>query len=220
MRFIHIADLHLGQVEERWEEFYNVIRICEEEKTELLLIAGDLFDDLPDMQSLKKIDIAFARIPKTKVVMIAGNHDYLKRTSHYFDLVFPENVTFIVSANGDSVYFQELNTEVYGLSYEAPVISDARYDKVKPQNANRINILLGHGDIRCEDDSVPIHQNAIEDAGFDYVALGHLHTRMEISNRIAYTGNKGYIRGEIVKEIGKASIPCWVYIPYKSVGEN
>lgn len=220
MRFIHVADLHLGEAEERWNYFYEVMKVCEEEKTELLLIAGDLFDALPDMAGLKKIDNAFAKIPKTKVVMIAGNHDYLKRTSQYFDLVFPENVSFLVSANGDSVWLSDLNTEVYGLSYEAPEISDARYDKLKPQHPERINVLLGHGDIRCEDTSIPIHREAVDALGYDYVALGHLHTRIEISNRIAYTGNKGYIRGEIAKEQGKNSIPCWVYVPYKGVKED
>ena len=220
MRFIHIADLHLGEAEERWNCFNEVIQICEDEKTELLLIAGDLFDALPDMASLKKIDTAFAKIPKTRVVMIAGNHDYLKRTSHYFDLVFPENVSFLVSANGDSVFMSVLNTEVYGLSYETPEIADARYDKIKPQHPERINILLGHGDIRCEDAAIPIHREVVEALGYDYVALGHLHTRIEISNRIAYTGDMGYIRGEIAKEAGKNSIPCWVYVPYKSAKEN
>ena len=214
MRFIHMADVHLGETEEKWNEFYEIMRLCEDEKVDLLLIAGDLFDDQPDMPSLKKVDVAFGKLTKTKVVMIAGNHDYLKRTSHYFDLVFPENVTFLVNANGDSVFYPELNTEVFGLSYETPEIEDPRYDKLKIHEESRINILLAHGNIRGEDSSIPIHQEAVEATGFDYAALGHLHTRIEISNRIAYTGDKGYIRGEIVKEAGKASIPCWVYVPY------
>lgn len=220
MRFIHMADVHLGESLEKWDGFYEVMKICEEEKMDLLLIAGDLFDDQPDMPSLKKIDVAFSKLGKTKVVMIAGNHDCLKRTSNYFDLVFPENVTFLVNANGDSVFFPELNTEVFGLSYEMAEIADARYDKLKIGDEGRINILLAHGNIRGEDASIPIHQEAIETAGFDYAALGHLHTRIEISNRIAYTGNKGYVRGEIVKEPGKLSIPCWVYVPYENSKED
>lgn len=220
MRFIHMADVHLGEAPEKWDEFYEVMNLCEEEKTDLLLIAGDLFDNLPDMESLKKVDVAFGKLSKTRVVMIAGNHDYLKRTSHYFDLVFPENVTFLVNANGDSVFFSDMNVEVFGLSYEMPEIEDARYDKLKINDGGRINILLAHGNIRGEDKSIPIHQEAVEKTGFDYAALGHLHTRIEVSNRIAYTGNKGYIRGEIAKEAGKPSIPCWVYVPYKNAKED
>ena len=219
MRFIHIADIHLGESPERWDVFNEVIKICEEEKTELLLIAGDLFDNQPDMAGLHKVDKAFARLINTKIVMIAGNHDCLRRTSPYFDLVFPENVTFLVNANGESVVIPELNAEVFGLSYETAEIEEARYDKLRINNPERINIMLGHGNIRSGDTSIPIHQEAMEAAGFDYVALGHLHTRIEVSNRIAYTGKEGYIRGEIAKEPNKASIPCWVYVPYKNEKE-
>lgn len=215
MRFIHIADVHLGEQQKRWEAFYEVIRLCEAEQTDLLLIAGDLFDDQPDMAGLKRVDAAFGALTQTKVVMIAGNHDYLKRTSSYFDLVFPENVTFLVNANGDSVFFPELNTEVFGLSYEDAEIKEARYDKLGIYSRDRINILLAHGNIRGEDESIPIHREAIEATGFDYAALGHLHSRIEISNRIAYTGNEGYIRGEILKQAGGSSIPCWIYFPYE-----
>ncbi len=215
MRFIHIADIHLGESPAKWDMFDEVIRVCEEEKTDLLLIAGDLFDDQPNLADLRKVDAAFAGLTKTKVVMIAGNHDYLKRTSPYFDLVFPENVRFLVNANGDSVVIPEMNTEVYGLSYEMPEIADGRYDKLRINDRNRINILLAHGDIRREDNSIPIRRDAIETEGYDYAALGHLHTRIEISNRIAYTGDKGYIRGEIVKDKDKTSIPCWVYVPFE-----
>lgn len=55
MRFIHIADVHLGaqpdagplyskgRAQEIWDTFESVIRVCEAERTDLLLIAGDLF---------------------------------------------------------------------------------------------------------------------------------------------------------------------------------
>lgn len=54
MRFIHIADLHLGsspeaeflwgknRAEEIWDSFAAVIDACNEKEIDLLLIAGDL----------------------------------------------------------------------------------------------------------------------------------------------------------------------------------
>ena len=59
MRFIHIADVHLGMQpdagfpwsEERgeaiWESFRRIIRLAGREKTDFLLIAGDLFQRQP-----------------------------------------------------------------------------------------------------------------------------------------------------------------------------
>ena len=59
MRFIHIADVHLGaepeagtayskrRPDELWETFSEVVSLCEQEQTDLLLIAGDLFHRQP-----------------------------------------------------------------------------------------------------------------------------------------------------------------------------
>ena len=64
MRFIHIADLHLGsspeaeflwgknRAEEIWDSFAAVIDACNEKEIDLLLIAGDLLIDLPSGQIL------------------------------------------------------------------------------------------------------------------------------------------------------------------------
>ena len=59
MKFIHIADVHLGAVpdkgypwskkreEEIWRTFRSLVRRAEEEQVDLLLIAGDLFHRQP-----------------------------------------------------------------------------------------------------------------------------------------------------------------------------
>lgn len=89
MRFIHIADVHLGarpdagplysegRPRELWETFEHVLEVCEEEQTDLLLIAGDLFHRQPLVRELKEADYLFSELTHTKVVLIAGNHDYI-----------------------------------------------------------------------------------------------------------------------------------------------
>ena len=71
MRFIHIADVHLGaepdageaysrqRPRELWDTLEHVINICEKEQTDLLLIAGDLFHRQPLMRELKELDYLF-----------------------------------------------------------------------------------------------------------------------------------------------------------------
>lgn len=222
VQFIHLADVHLGaepesgtplgevRGKEIWEAFSDVIELCEAEQIELLLIAGDLFHGQPLLREVKEVDYLFRRLTKTRVVMIAGNHDCLLPGSHYYDVTFPENVTFLMDTQEDSVYLSELNTHIFGLSYEKKQISDARYDKLRIRDSSRINILLAHGNIHGSDKSIPLHRRAIEEAGFDYAALGHLHTQGYITDRIAYTGSfeplerketgaRGYIRGTLSK---------------------
>jgi len=229
MKFIHMGDVHLGaepesgtylgpiRKKEIWEAFRDAIGICEKEDVDLLLIPGDLFHGQPLLREVKEVSYLFGSLSKTKVVLIAGNHDCLLDTSHYYDVVFPENVTFLMDAKEDSVYFPEWNTEVFGLSYEKKQISEPRYDRLQVSDENRINILLAHGNIMGGDKSIPIKKSAIEEAGFDYAALGHLHTRIEISDRISYSGGfepfdkkeigqKGYIAGEITKQGGVSEV--------------
>lgn len=237
MRFLHAADVHLGAEPESgsplgairrreiWDAFRDIIEICEQQKIDLLLLPGDLFHGQPLLREVKEVDALFRSLTHTKVVLCAGNHDCLLSSSHYYDVSFPEHVAFLTDAYADSVYFPELNTEVFGLSYETKQISEARYDSFRINHPSRINILIAHGNLMCNDKSIPIHREAIEAAGFDYAALGHVHTRFEISTRIAYSGNleplnkgdtdpKGYILGEIKKEDSAESKISWNFVPH------
>ena len=83
MRFIHIADVHLGaepeaagysqnRGRELWASFENIVRICEAEKSDLLLIAGDLFHRQPLVRELKEVNYLFSELTHTKVVLMAG----------------------------------------------------------------------------------------------------------------------------------------------------
>ena len=84
MKFIHTADVHLGvkpdagraytknRPEEIWKSFEKLIRLCEREKTDLLVIAGDLFHRQPLLREMKEVNALFARLTHTKVVLVAG----------------------------------------------------------------------------------------------------------------------------------------------------
>lgn len=237
MRFIHMADVHLGaepesgtplgpiRKQEIWDAFRDVLALCEREQIELLLIPGDLFHGQPLLRDVKEVDYLFRKLTNTQVVMIAGNHDCLLPTSHYYDVTFPEHVTFLMDTRADSVYLPALNTEVFGLSYETKQIPEARYDSIRIRDKRRINILIAHGNIHGNDKSIPIHKEAIQAAGFDYAALGHIHTRIDTGEKIAYsggfepferkeTGPKGYICGEIIKTGEAPAMLRWEFVPH------
>ena len=237
MKFLHAGDIHLGaqpeggtlpgidRQKEIWDAFRDMIELCNKEKIDLLLLPGDVFHGQPLLREVKDLDYLFSTLTHTQVVLCAGNHDCLFPTSHYYDVTFPEYVTFLMDTQADSVYLPELNVEVFGLSYDTRQISEARYDALCAVNPGHINILLAHGNILCNDKSIPLHRNVLENAGFDYVALGHIHNRIEVSSRIAYsgsleplnrgeTGAKGFILGEIYKEGNAPSQIKWRFVPH------
>ena len=104
MKFIHIADVHLGAKPDKdkpwgkereghsWLAFTEVITKAKEEQVQLLLIAGDLFHRQPLIRELKDVSYQFSRIPQTQVVLIAGNRDYLGENSCYRTFSWGENV--------------------------------------------------------------------------------------------------------------------------------
>lgn len=180
--------------------------MCEKEKTDLLLLAGDLFHRQPLLRELKEIDYLFSGLSVTKVVLIAGNHDFIKPSSYYRTFQWSENVYPLFGESLDAVELEELGVCVYGLSYHQREITERLYDYAFPQRRQPIEILLAHGG---DDKHIPINRNKLVDLNYDYIALGHIHKPAEIvKNRIFYAGaleptdkndigKHGFIRGEI-----------------------
>ena len=179
MRFIHIADVHLGMQpdagfpwsEERgesiWESFRRIIRLVGREKPDFLLIAGDLFQRQPLLRELKEINDLFASIPETIVVLIAGNHDYVKRESFYRGFDWADNVVMLLSPEPECVEVPEKKTAVYGCSYDKKEILENRLDGVRPEGKMKYHLLLAHGgDAR----HMPWNPGRMAQAGFDYIA--------------------------------------------------
>lgn len=217
MKFIHIADVHLGMTpdremnwgEQRKKEIFDtlnrVISSCNEEKVDLLLIAGDLFHCQPLLRDLKEINYSFSKLVNTQVVMIAGNHDYIGIRSYYKDFAWAPQVHFILEDRITKIELEELHTEVYGFSYhqrniEEAVLKDASFD-----SNDKLHILLAH----CgEEKNVPINKKELLGKNFDYVALGHIHKPEIFGERAAFCGSlepldktelgeHGYIYGEL-----------------------
>ena len=220
MKFIHIADIHLGakpdsdypwgnsRSKEIMQSFEDLIDICKKENVKLLLIAGDLFHRQPLLRELKELNYQFGKIKDTKIVLIAGNHDYVGAKSHYIDFKWAQNVTMLNSEQMGKVVFPELQTEVYGFSYHRRNIPEALLQSVAPDHNEYMHILLGHGG---DEKHVPIDTKQIGQLPFDYIALGHIHKPTIINEHCAFSGSfepldktevgpRGYIMGELTKD--------------------
>lgn len=225
MRFIHTGDIHLGAAPDSlmpWSQdrrteirdsFFRLLDEAARDKTDLLLIAGDLFHRQPLKKELREVNYWFGRMPETQIVIIAGNHDYLGDKSSYKDFEWAPNVSFFRKNHLSYIYLKKLNTIIYGMSYDREQIQNPVYDSVRvmrkfadgtPVPEDTIHILLAHGGDSLH---IPIDKTRIRHAGFDYVALGHLHKPwLDEESPMAYCGalepidrndegEHGYIRG-------------------------
>lgn len=244
MRFMHMADVHLGAApdsqmswsearkKEIWETFRDSIEDAKREQADLLLIAGDLFHRQPLAEELREVNYLFSTLTNTRVVLMAGNHDYLQPASAYLNFTWSKNVVCLFSRECECVRFPEIDTEVYGFSYYRQEITEPLYEGIRPvkERDKGCRILLAHGgDAR----HIPLNKQSLQRSGFDYIALGHIHKpQIILKEQAAYAGAlepidcndvgpHGYILGEYTKGrirlrfIKKArreyiSLPLWV----------
>lgn len=218
MRFMHIADVHLGAApdhgfmwardrgREIWESFRRCIEDANTKKVDLLLIAGDLFHRPPEVQELKEVNYLFSTLGRTVVVLMAGNHDYLSRNCAYLSFPWNENVICMFSPRCERVRLPELKTEIYGFSYYQQEITEPMYDGLTAEPGDYFKILLAHGG---DAQHIPISKERMQNAGFDYIALGHIHKPQSLIPGLAeYSGAlepidsndpgpHGYLIGEV-----------------------
>lgn len=91
MKFIHLADLHLGKrvnefsmLEDQKYVLKQVLDLIDEEQAEGLLIAGDIYDkQIPSIEAVRLFDDFLTRLAErhVPVYLIGGNHDSIERVS-------------------------------------------------------------------------------------------------------------------------------------------
>lgn len=227
IKFIHTGDVHIGMEFKRAsfgsefakkrrneikETFYKIIGRAGDNKVDFLLISGDLFEeDYITIGDLKEINNQFSKIIDTKVILIAGNHDPIVGSKSNYKLIEWASNVYIMNTEIDKISFDEINVDVYGLSWNKKEIKDKLFNDIKIENRDKINILLAHGDIYQQSNYLPIDKYDLMDKGFDYVALGHIHRHDFIEANIAYCGSPepldfsengkhGIIEGSITKD--------------------
>ena len=132
-------------------------------------------------------------------MLIAGNHDYVKRESFYRGFDWADNVVMLLSPEPECVEVPEKKTAVYGCSYDKKEILENRLDGVRPEGKMKYHLLLAHGgDAR----HMPWNPGRMAQAGFDYIACGHIHKPgILIPDKMAYAGAL-----EPTDEIGRAHV--------------
>ena len=201
--FIHTGDLHIGRQfhfsrmsdvygrnrrMDLWENFERILNTAEKNHIDLLLISGDLFDsDETDLMEIERVAERFKRLTSTHVVICAGNHDYYSSLSTYGLMEWPDNVTLFKTGKLESVYFPDLNTEIYGLSWTKRTYTNMPFIPEFDVNPQHTNILMLHGDAcGTMTDAMPIPVEKLDQ--FDYIALGHLHNHFYLNEKTAYCG--------------------------------
>lgn len=190
VKILHCADIHFDtpfkefrnkltdkSKEEIKEVFSNIIKICNEENIDIMLLAGDIFDNYTlDKSTLIFIQEELKRLKRTKVFISPGNHDPYNFKSFYKLVDWPENV-HVFKSSLEKVFIKELKTNIYGAAFEDNYVGQSMLKNIEVDK-NFINIAVIHGELSNQgttNEYNPITIKDIEESKLDYIALGHRH---------------------------------------------
>ncbi len=211
MRFIHAADLHLDsplsglreRAGERAEDIAgasrraldNLVGRAVEDRVDLVVVSGDVFDgDWADYNSGLFLVGRLERLNRAgiPVVLIRGNHDAANQMSRR--LTWPGNVRELSSRAPETVVFDSLNVAVHGQSFPARAVTENLALGYPDPRAGLFNIGMLHtsADGRPGHDAyAPCELRDLVLKGYDYWALGHVHTREVLATdpHVVFPGN-------------------------------
>ena len=204
--------------EELLEVFSKIISIAKENRIDILLLTGDIFDNLTvNKKTLAFIKNEIERIANIKVFISPGNHDPYNEKSFYKMINWPSNV-YIFKGKLENVILEDLKVVVWGAAFNEYYVKESLLKDIKV-NENYINIMCIHGELSTVEggnEYNPITIKDIENSKLDYIAIGHRHNFSGIqkvgSTSYAYAGcpqgrgfdevlDKGVIIGEVSKGI-------------------
>lgn len=231
LKIIHAADLHLDSAfgalsaekarERRREGRFLVERLAEltrREGADALLLSGDLFDGREVYpETLEILRESFAALDAS-VFIAPGNHDPYRGGGAYDRVKWSDNVHIFKSETMEAVEWKEKNAVIYGAAFTAGERNDRPLAGFCAPKDDRLHVMVLHGDV-CGGESAygAIHRDEIAASGLDYLALGHIHQRMDDRKAgqtcWAYPGcpeGRGFDelgeKGVLVGEIEKGSV--------------
>jgi len=193
----------------------QILTIIDAEQPEAVLIAGDVYDkSVPSAEAVELLDDFLFRLAsrKLQVFISSGNHDSPERLCFGGRLMTDSGIHLSPVYDGQIAPIQVENVNIYMLPFLKPAhvrrfFPDAGIESYTDAvrvaigqmkiDIDSCNVLLAHqfvtGAATCDSEEISVggsdNVDAAVFAGFDYVALGHIHGPQNIvPDKIRYCG--------------------------------
>ena len=232
----------VSMIEDQEYILHQILRIIKDEKVDAVLLCGDIYDkSIPSAEAVTLFDDFLNRLARlqVRVFAISGNHDSPERLAFGNRLMEGAGI-YISPVYDGSISPLQLSDEHGTVNFWLlPFIKPAHVKRYYPDeaiesytdacrvavekmgvDARARNVLLTHqfvtGAVTCESEELSVggsdNVDASVFAGFDYVALGHIHGPQNVgSNKIRYCGTPlkysfsevGHYKSVTVVELGE-----------------
>ncbi|WP_440657767.1 metallophosphoesterase family protein [Ensifer adhaerens] len=228
-RFLHTADVHLDSPLKTLalrnpelsnvvslatrRSFVRVIDLCLEEKVDALVLAGDLYDgDQTSMKTARFLAEQLQRLDQAgiRTFIIRGNHDALSKITA--ELVMPDSVK-VFGATAEAVAIDRgaghFPVVMHGLSFAKPHAPQSLLRQYALPLPDALNIGIMHtslGGSEKHDLYAPCSVADLQQSGFRYWALGHIHKRSVVEDAASVIVMPGMPQGRDINEDGPKSV--------------
>ena len=238
-RILHAADIHLDSPMLRLEEYQgapvdrirsatrsalaNMVDLAISENVDLVVIAGDLYDgDWNEFSTGLYFVNEASRLIRHGIplVVIRGNHDAANLMTQSLPLPLNPDGTSIMldHAQVDRRIFEKLGIVIHGRSFPTRAVNEDLSLAYPSPIQGMFNLGLLHTCLTGAEGHAnysPCSPKQLQDKGYDYWALGHIHDRRECHQSgetpIIFSGN---IQGRNIREVGAKG--CLII----SIGDN
>lgn len=227
-RFLHTADVHLdsplktlalrnaelsdliGLATRR--AFIRLVDLCLEEQVDALVLAGDLYDgDQTSMKTARFLAEQLRRLHEAgiRTFIIRGNHDALSKITA--ELVMPDTVK-VFGATAEAIAIDRgghFPVTIHGLSFAKPHAPQSLLRHYALPVPDAVNIGIMHtslGGSERHDLYAPCSVPDLQQSGFRYWALGHIHKRSIVEDAASVIVMPGMPQGRDINEDGPKSV--------------
>lgn len=229
-RFVHTADLHLDSplvslalrnadladqvgVASR-TALTRIIDLCLAAQVDALLIAGDLWDGAQTSAKTPRfLKQELARLSDAGIrsFLLRGNHDAASKISRELE---PPPLCHIFGTKPGTERFDVAghSIAVHGLSFAEGAVPDSLLPRYPAPVTGAFNIGMMHTSLNGtagHDVYAPCRVGDLDEHGYDYWALGHIHKRAEYIGRSAVV-MPGIPQGRDIGEAGATSVTLGV----------
>ena len=189
--------------------FTNIADLAIEKNADLLIIAGDLYDGAPKDQNTGLFlcsELARLRRAEIEVVIAHGNHDAESVITSRLPL--PDGVKTLPTKKPGSEVFADIGIAVHGQGYpNREVLTDLSGAYPEPIDG-LLNIGVLHTALTGRDGHAPYapcSKATLAARGYDYWALGHVHTA-EVIGEDPWIVFPGCPQGRGLRECGPKGV--------------
>jgi DNA repair exonuclease SbcCD nuclease subunit len=225
VKFVHCSDLHLGSpfkgisgtrselgkklINATFDAFERIVEVAVEHSVDFVLIAGDVFDSEDhSLRSRIFLRDQLERLQKYNIrcFIVCGNHDPLKSWSQAVKL--PENTTIFDSGEPQTHLVERDGkpvAAVTGVSFPEAAVKKNLAKEFKREHSALPAIALLHSNVgsKAHEPYAPASLADLEQAGFDYWALGHVHTFAVLKDSSPCVVYPGCSQGTSPRETGE-----------------